>query len=687
MEGTPVDAKVVKLPESLAVTERAITLKGEVVAQNPDGTVRIATPRGPVDVQLPQGQTAQRGQTVEVQVPAGAPPRTVTVTLPQTPPQVPPQTVQPQPLPVLSPAQTAQPTPSVPVPAPPAPAHVPQQAQTQQTTLQPLPQGQGQPQAVTPQGLMEFLKTSLQTILKAPATAPVAMPDSAPPPQQTAPNAGMLAQRPLQLGQMARLTPLPSGTPLMPLGTPPAGAQSPQPQSPQLAGSFNSAAPAAMQKSVSIPMPAHTPPQTPLQATLNATLGTSAAFGGTQQIPLLADPVARILLPLMAMPQQPAAAALQSPLPVSVATPLLASLLNLGAETLPAPQAVQAQQAVPQAPRIPVGIQIPAQGAPAALPVMDVRVTAILPAAPMGALQNAGGSGLLGGTPASPVLFGQVTGQTAQGLPVIALPTFTTAPDGTARPAPPVMMALQYPAKGLPAAAVLRMDVLQQGVAPPPAGTSTALPWDSLDDAVRQLRVDPANAGLQQLQAALPKPGATHFAAPVLMFVAALRGGDVTQWLGDKTVDALRALKKGDALARVGASFSGAARGADDPASARGDWRTTTLPMMTGEEVRHIMLHTKGFTRDGDGPESPRKSGTRFVMDLSLARMGPLQVDGFSLDKRLDVTLRSEQPLSAAMRESMRERYAFALEGIGFAGQLNFSAAPDHKGWMDIKAG
>lgn len=69
-------------------------------------------------------------------------------------------------------------------------------------------------------------------------------------------------------------------------------------------------------------------------------------------------------------------------------------------------------------------------------------------------------------------------------------------------------------------------------------------------------------------------------------------------------------------------------------------------------------------------------------MDLALTRMGSMQIDGFSVGKKLDVTLRSEHSLSPAMRETMRARYHGAVSGIGFAGELNFSAAGDHRDWV-----
>jgi hypothetical protein len=165
------------------------------------------------------------------------------------------------------------------------------------------------------------------------------------------------------------------------------------------------------------------------------------------------------------------------------------------------------------------------------------------------------------------------------------------------------------------------------------------------------------------------------------MFVAAMRGGDVTGWMGEKGVEIIKSSRRAEAFARIAGDFIANARRADDT-TPPGEWKSLTLPMLYGHELSRIHLHYRSFERDGDDKTPDRKTGTRFVLDLSLTRMGPLQIDGFSIGKKLDVTLRSEQPLSPQMREAMRTRYHDAVTGIGFAGTLNFSNDIAHKGWV-----
>lgn len=704
VEGEAVPADIVKLPPALASTDRALTLRGEVVATSEDGTVRINTPRGPVEVKLPQ-PVPQRGQTVEVQIPAGSPPRTAAVTLP--PQNAQPLPAQPQPTPQPLPQQPQPPVQTLPpahAPAPGTPAQTPVQQTpatmprdeisvtprpAQQGSAQPAPAQPGTPQAaqipqLEPQGLLNFLKNSMSALLKSPlANAPQpanSVPQDPRPQIMAAPQ-----QRPLQPGLMLRLSALPPGQSVSAL------TQQTTPQATPTQTSLPVLAPALQnlptgqaahifQPQTAQPPLAQAPLQQTIQRPLLAPAGvTLAAPQGAQTPASHIDPAARLLMPALSAPALPvpsAGAPVQQQVPAA---------LSLAAQiATPVPQQTADQPALqPQQPLI----LRPGTPAPALTQPMDVRIGAMPPVMPAATLQNPGVATLLHGTPQMPVLFAQVTGQTPQGLPVVELPTFTTAPDGTQKPAT-ALMVLQFPARALPAAAILQMNIL------PPAQTAAALTapsfafapaaadamsWDVLDDVIRS---HPAGQGANALAAALPKPGAAGFTAPVLMMAAALRSGDLSAWIGEKGIDALKTARRADALARISGDVAAAGRRMDDPA-APGEWKSLSLPMLYGQEVGRIQLYYRSFTQGEDGGgQHGKKGGTRFVMDLNLTRMGPLQIDGFSVGSKLDVTLRSEQALSPGMREAMRARYREAVGGIGFTGELNFNASADHKGWI-----
>lgn len=631
-DGDTVPADIVKLPESLTATDRAITLKGEVVTVNADGTVRLSTPRGPVEVQLPPDQIPARGQTVEVKIPAGSPPQDAQVTLPR---------------------QTGTPPAQQTVPQTPAPQDVIGRASSSTSQAQQAPQPtasptQARPDDVSPQKLLAFLKASLDSVLKPQTQTPIA--NLAPQP---------LVQRPLAEGQLARLIPLASlpGQSVQPLTPAPAAQGAPLLPAPSLNATLQIQTPATPTGNTIIAILQTATTSTPPQTTL---LTIPQGQPATTIVP---EPTAWTLVTPDAAPAKAALVtlpALQTPAALSTAN------TTQGAVTI----------ANPVTPHAPVMQNIPSP------PSADVRITGAMPPVPLQPGPIA--ANLIHGAPtAPPVLLAGVLGQTPQGLPVLEVELPGTAPTA---------MVLQYPAANLTPATVLKLEILPQAthLIAPALGATTAqtaaaqsLPWQALDDAFTLLRTDPQNQPLTQaLQTALPRPGATTFAAPVLMLASAIQQGDVLQLLGKKTADLLRETKKGsDILTRLGGDIASARDRTDTP---KGEWRALTLPFVHGQELHRIVLHTRRFDRDEREGNQSRKTGTRFVMDVALSRMGPLQIDGFSVEKRLDITLRSEKPLSPPMREVMRSHYATALEGIGFAGQLNFNASPERAGWQNF---
>ena len=76
------------------------------------------------------------------------------------------------------------------------------------------------------------------------------------------------------------------------------------------------------------------------------------------------------------------------------------------------------------------------------------------------------------------------------------------------------------------------------------------------------------------------------------------------------------------------------------------------------------------------------EAGTRFVMDLSLTRMGEVQLDGIVRGQRLDLIVRTQMPVSESMQEAMKKAYADALDGSNIYGELGFQG--DLKQWVRV---
>lgn len=206
--------------------------------------------------------------------------------------------------------------------------------------------------------------------------------------------------------------------------------------------------------------------------------------------------------------------------------------------------------------------------------------------------------------------------------------------------------------------------------------------WPALDEAVDTLAELNPTMAQQLVNAVLPRADHT-LAANLLFFLFALRGGDLRQWLGDAPARALERLKPA-LLGRLRDDFSGLARLAEEPPS--GDGRVLPIPLVHGAEIEQVRLWLRRRDEE-DSDEDDQRSGpgTRFVVDLTLSRLGRLQLDGFVKDgsKRFDLIVRSERKLTAEVANGIREIFEGANEISGVSGGLAFQAAPP--GFVDTE--
>lgn len=203
-----------------------------------------------------------------------------------------------------------------------------------------------------------------------------------------------------------------------------------------------------------------------------------------------------------------------------------------------------------------------------------------------------------------------------------------------------------------------------------PAGAFTG--WPTLSESIRVLqRGDPPAA--QQLAQAIPD-GGPRTAAAAISFVQALRSGDARQWPGDASLRALE--RAGPRGAHLAATLSGevaelAARSRDSGT----EWRALPIPWSAGGEIERVALITRR-EGEGEGEESREKrgGGTRFLIDLDLSRLGPMQLDGmFKNDARaFDMVLRTKVELPDEMRRDLIGIFADANGAMGLKGTLTF---------------
>jgi hypothetical protein len=215
--------------------------------------------------------------------------------------------------------------------------------------------------------------------------------------------------------------------------------------------------------------------------------------------------------------------------------------------------------------------------------------------------------------------------------------------------------------------------------ADPPASPLATRGWPALENAIVHLRQDAPDLHRVLVGSLLARPDST-LAAGIILFLTALKAGNLAAWLGENTV---RALARGrpDLLSRLNDDFRELARVADDPGS--GDWRVAMVPVNAHASIDQLRFMTR--REKGDDADSPSPS-TRFVVDVTLSRLGRVQIDGLvrSRDKRLDLVVRTAEPLLPEMREDIRRLFTAATQATGIAGLVAFDSRPD--GFVEVPA-
>ena len=198
--------------------------------------------------------------------------------------------------------------------------------------------------------------------------------------------------------------------------------------------------------------------------------------------------------------------------------------------------------------------------------------------------------------------------------------------------------------------------------------------WPALQDSLDAL-VQTAPSVASAVQNTLPSP-TPRLVSTTLFFVAALRLGQVENWLGDKTLNALKDSGKTALIDRLSGDFSRIAGQSTETIA--GQWKALTLPMLYDGQVSNIQLFIRGDEDTDKGTEESGTKGeqTRFILDLELSNMGPLQLDGYLTPQTLDIIFRTHHALPTEMRRDMMRLFSDAVEMVNLKGGISFQSQP-----------
>jgi hypothetical protein len=648
--------KVLSASGDLQSIRRPTRIDGEISKISRDGTTAtIETESGAIEVRLRGREGIQAGQKVQIDLPAGSPPRQIVMRI----------TSEPAPAPTPQQPGNA-PTPTTQPDRGNAPAPVPQTPQSPAPTAQPLPTALPQQQpAHAP--LPPILREVLDAVLP-PTSRPAPLAQAAP----------VQLPAPLLPDTLVRLVPLtamPPQSTLMPL---PVSVPASMPEHLTIAATT---LPPGLTAPITAP-----PPAQPIQT---AQPPAATALPGTQA----PDPNTPVkILPGMAAPTG-------SNMALHPALNKITDFFARPVQSIMLPIMKQVQPFI-------TPITTKGTETPATLPViigeagkpLMMRVISITAenATPQGTPMT-GKGGNEAASPSIITLHADVVATTKQHFPILSM-------QSPGRSTPESFL-LQFAANNIPVGTQLEL-MPQPGQATGQAPTTplpgAALPlatpigtllsglsWPSFDEAYQILAPTMMGAGGAQAASGpiLPNPATPQNMPPaMLFFMAAIGAGDLSGWLGEKAMNNLRreGAKGADIISRMNRDFAGLVRMSDEPVTQ--DWRGMAIPMLWQNEVAKINLFYRH--NDPEKDEHDDKDGernTRFLFDLELTQIGPMQLDGYMKSKRLDLIVRSQTPFSHVMQNEMRKLYLNVLEQGSLTGDLAFQHRADQWVKVDIR--
>lgn len=279
--------------------------------------------------------------------------------------------------------------------------------------------------------------------------------------------------------------------------------------------------------------------------------------------------------------------------------------------------------------------------------------------------------------PAGSVMVrGTIAGTTGEGRPILAtrLGMLALGQGGEALPKGTVLtVALSDPGAAL------------EGIAGREVFLASSRAWPALREALVTLAGIDRALAQSLMNTVVPQPN-RRMAAAVSFFLSAVRGGDARAWLGDAATDTLRRHGRGDLLAALDREFTAMQQQAADPLP--GGWHGFTLPVFDGTMLQPVRVHIHPIRDDEEGKAADKDrppKGSRFVIDVDLSRLGPLQLDGMVRDRRFDLILRSRTPLDTGLRDELTGVFSTSVGAVGFAGSLLFQT--DSRQWVALAPG
>ena len=220
----------------------------------------------------------------------------------------------------------------------------------------------------------------------------------------------------------------------------------------------------------------------------------------------------------------------------------------------------------------------------------------------------------------------------------------------------------------------------------PKSATPAILPpvqeqnFDSLQQTLDALTQINPQLAQQFIDTHVPQANA-QISAPLMFLLHALKQGDAKSWLGKETTETLTKAGKLSLLSKLAHDMNTSTQTAHDPVV--GEWKTYPIPMLSNSQFQAVTLsvHADSKQSSPDNTEGNTPNRVRFLIDVRMSHLGPIQLDGLVRPQKLDMIVRSESQLPPGLPQDLRNAYITTLEAHGFTGSLSFQLGKQN--WIE----
>lgn len=213
--------------------------------------------------------------------------------------------------------------------------------------------------------------------------------------------------------------------------------------------------------------------------------------------------------------------------------------------------------------------------------------------------------------------------------------------------------------------------------------SNPALSWEGLQQTLDLLAQQNPAAFKELMRMRLPQPSAQQLPGTLLFLLNAFQKNNILAWLGPDIEDKLIGFDRLSLLKKMKEEWQNNQYDAHDDTT--GAWRGMNVPLFDDGRMQmfrfYIQSHSqrKKEKERSDGHDFAR----RFLIDMALSRLGPVQLDGLVHKKRLELVVRTDTPLPETLRSDLRAHYIHALEEVRYSGELRFQA--NKIGWVPLQ--